>query len=113
MFCVDYEIIPAELYDNPGTLYESPTFNVSRLHEEVFVISQYYGSDYYHLKMENMPRLAAHLPFLRQHPTIRIHVVGGRSQLLEGLFGALGLDPARIISGIVHANIVYLPRSTR
>ena len=79
--------------------------------DEVFIISQYWGEAYFHKMMEDMPRLAPFLLFLRAHPNIRIHM-RTRNPNTDYLFGALGLDPSRIITGNVHGKLVYLPRST-
>ena len=84
---------------------------VQQVFNEVFVISQFWGESYFHKMMENMPRLAPFLPFLRQNPDIRIHV-RARDSHIDYLFRALGLDPNRTITSNVHGKLVYLPRST-
>ena len=88
-----------------------PTFDERKLYDEIFVISQHWGEAYFHKMMEDMPRLAPFLPFLRQNPNIRIHM-RSRDLHTDYLFRALGLDPNRIITDKVHGKLVYLPRST-
>ena len=110
VFAKDYQIIPPECNDDPDLAYQPPEFDPNNVYEEVFVITQYFGTDYYHKMMEDFPRLAQALPFLRQYPKIRIHMLG-RDNHTDALFRALHLNPDRIITGIVHAKLVYLPRS--
>ena len=88
--------------------------NVGPLFEEVFVISQVKGNEYYHSMCEDTPRLAPYLDFLKAHPHIKIHVVPAKysSASLEVVFNILGLDPARMVSGRIRAKLVYLPQGT-
>lgn len=51
-----------------------PVYDVTNLHDEVFVITQPWGEQLYHNVVENLARLAVHLTFLRSHPQIFIHV---------------------------------------
>ncbi len=88
-----------------------PAVGKTRVYDEVFVISQYWGEGHFHNMMEDMPRLAPFLIFLRKHPSISIHVTN-RGAMTVALFRALGLDPARMVSGNIHGHIVYLPRSS-
>lgn len=80
-------------------------------YDEVFVISQFWGEGHFHYMMEDMPRLAPFLTFLRNHPTIVIQV-HTPTAMLTALFVALRLDPSRMVSGNVRGRIVYLPRSS-
>ena len=84
---------------------------VQQVVDEIFIVSQFWGEWHFHKMMENMPRLAPSLPFLRKHPNIRIHMRTLNSNT-DYLFQALGLDPSRIITGNVYGKLVYLPRST-
>ena len=86
--------------------------NDSKTYDEVFVISQYYGNEFFHRMLEDIPRLAPYLNFLREHKHVRIHMMGGRSDHTDGMINSLGIDPSRIVSGSCRARIVYLPRST-
>ena len=88
---------------------QPPNFNKKNIIDEVFTIAQNWGGEYFHGMMENMPRLALFLPFLRQHPNIRIHVAR-RNRHFDTLFRVLGLDPNRMIIGKVHGKLVYLPQ---
>ncbi len=110
VFGKDYEIVPTECTEDPDIAYQPPEFDPNNVYEEVFVITQYFGTDYYHKMMEDLPRLAQALPFLRQYPKIRIHMLG-RDNHTDALFQALHLNPERIVTGVVHAILVYLPRS--
>ena len=111
VFASDYEIILPECYDDPNIVYQPPKFDPNNIYEEVFVITQYFGTDYYHKMMEDFPRLAPVLPFLRRNPRVRIHMLG-RDNHTDALFKALQLDPGRIVTGNIHALIAYLPRSS-
>ena len=55
-----------------------PNFEKSPLYEEVFSIAQCWGNEYYHLNIEDLPRLASFLIWLRENPQIKIHVFGNR-----------------------------------
>ena len=94
-----------------NTKKNPPRFEKTRVFEEIFVTSQSSGQLYFHKMMENIPRLMTYLPFLRQHPSVRIHVMVQNSHT-DGLFRALRLDPERIVTGTVHGKLVYLPQST-
>ncbi len=74
----------------------------------VFTIAQYYGQYFYHATIEQLGRLSPYLEFLRRNEHIKVHVKSVTSFVLE-LFTQLGIDTARIISGYIHANILYLP----
>jgi len=82
------------------------------LYNEVFVISQFWGTGVFHRMVEIVPRIVLFVDFLKANPGIRILApeVGGR---LAQLLGIIGLERLRLISGVARANIVYQPRSTR
>lgn len=109
IFGSTYKIAPPSCAMNGHT--KAPAFDRSRFCTEVFVISQFWGAAYSHEMLENLPRLAPHLTFLRRHPSIRIHMIN-RNRRIDFLFKALELDSNRIVTGIVHASVIYLPRST-
>lgn len=80
-------------------------------YDEVFVVTQYWGTSVFHRMIEIVPRLALFVDFLKANPGIRIAApeVGGRlAELLE----IVGLDASRLVTGAVRAKIVYQPRST-
>jgi len=80
-------------------------------YDEVYVITQYWGSAVFHRMIEIVPRLVLCLQFLKEHPEIRIlgPEVGGRlAQLLE----IIGLDKSRLITGVTRAKTVYQPKAT-
>ncbi len=74
------------------------------LYDEVFTITQYWGGAFYHATLENLPRLAPYLEYLKRFPHIRIHA-GTRHPFLP----LLGLDPDRIITGDIRAKLLYMP----
>ncbi len=74
------------------------------LYEEVFTIAQFWGSGFFHSTLENLPRLAPYISYLRRNPHIKIHALA-RHPFLP----LLGLDPGRIVSGNVRAKILYMP----
>jgi hypothetical protein len=92
--------IPAEYADRP-------------VYRELFVITQFWGASFFHKMLEVMPRVAAHVDFLRANPGVQIHAPEDRGQLLE-MLRWLGVDDAaqRIVTGVVRAKLVYLPQAT-
>ena len=88
-----------------------PNYRSQQLHDEVFIMGQYWGEHFFHKMLENVPRLIPYLQFLRNHPTIKIHTaeIGGYTSFLLELFG---LDPDRLIKGVVRANVVFMPQAT-
>lgn len=79
--------------------------------EEVFVATQFWGSDVFHNMLESLPRLTPYLDFLKLHPNIKIHILQVKG-LTDALFELMGIQPSRIVSGILRANVVYLPQGT-
>jgi len=76
------------------------------------VISQFWGSSTFHRMVEVIPRLAMCIEFLQRHPRIKIHGVESSGGRLGEVLHMFGIDPSRLVSGVVRAKIVYLPRST-
>ena len=74
----------------------------------VFVTSQNWGNAYFHRTIECTPRLAIFVDFLRRHPDIKIHI-NHNSDWGKLQLKALGL-PNEIVTGAVHADVVYLPQ---
>ncbi len=101
IFSHDYKIV------SRSSLYYSiesdkpPVYNDSRFYNEVFTMGQAIDGGYYQTMMEDLPRLAPFLRFLRQHSTIHIHTTR-RDARTDALFLALDLDPNRIVTGDVH-----------
>ncbi len=54
-------------------------------HDEVFVISQFWGKGYYHVTMEDLPRLALFLSFLRRNQRIKIRMIKRLKSVLNFL----------------------------
>ena len=79
-------------------------------HEEVFVISQFWGHAVFHAIVEDLTRLGPYIPFLKEHPSIKIHAVN--IGLIGNFLLVLGIDKNRLVSGIVHARLVYIPEGT-
>ena len=107
VFASDFKIVAPTCREDLHNL--PPSCDI--IYDEIFVISQYWGEAYFHKMMEDLPRLAPFLIFLRKHSNILIHM-STRNLHTDYLFQALGLDPSRIITGNVHGKLVYLPRST-
>jgi len=55
-----------------------------------------------------MPRIALYVDFLRANPTVRIHV--SRAPNIEEILKLYILDPARIVTGSIRANTIYIPQ---
>ena len=82
----------------------------SRHYERIFVISQMWGTAYFHASLENLPRLMPYLAFLRQNQEIMIHV---HALSLARNLALLGLNPKRLVSGQVTGDVIYLPQGTQ
>jgi len=80
-------------------------------YNEMFVVSQYWGTAVFHRMSEIVPRIALFVDFLTANQEIRILApeTGGR---LAEFLGIIGLDSSRLVTGVVRAKIVYQPRST-
>ncbi|KAK2138856.1 hypothetical protein LSH36_2308g00002 [Paralvinella palmiformis] len=74
-------------------------------YKEVFTITQFWGSGFYHGTLENLPRIAPYLHFLHTHPHIRIHVASKMKYL-----NLLHIHSSRLITEpVIHAEILYMP----
>ena len=89
------------------------THNPSQLayHDEVFILSQQWGFSYFHKMVENFPKIALYLEFLKKNHHIKILFVNSHSRNKE-LLEVLGIDGNRQLSGNVAARIAYVPRNT-
>jgi len=74
----------------------------------VFVVTQYWGEGYFHSIVENMPRIVLYIDFLLANPDIRIHVKS--SPKIKELMKLYHLDPARIVTGTIQADVIYVPQ---
>ena len=74
------------------------------LYDEVFTISQYWGEYFFHATLENLPRLAPYLEYLKRFPHIRIHAA-----MRHPFLPLLGLGRKRIIIGHIRAKLLYMP----
>ena len=79
-------------------------------HEEVFVISQFWGETVFHAIVEDITRMGPYISFLKEHTSIKIHAVN--IGLVGNFLSVLGIDKNRLVSGIVHARLVYIPEGT-
>lgn len=77
----------------------------------VLVAGMISGKAYYHRLMEEMPRVAPYVDFLRRNPDVRIHVTDVEILTIV-MLRALGIPDAarRAVSGLVRAGIAYVPR---
>ena len=80
-------------------------------HQEIFVISQLWGIGYFHANIENIPRLALYIPFLRKYSHIKIHVATKARYIVDNL-NVLGIMEDRLITGLTKGDIIYLPQGT-
>lgn len=78
-------------------------------YDEVFAMKHPPGGAFYHGMVEEMPRIAAFVQFLRLRQQVRIHAT--RTGRLDEFLTAIGIDPARAVSGIVRAGVIYVPRA--
>ena len=87
----------------------APTTDINRvraapLYQQVFTIAQAKGKGFYHSVLENLCRLAPYVDFLKENPQIKIH-----SKIVSPFLSLLGLDPGRVVTGDIRANLLYLP----
>ena len=92
-----------------------PNFEKSPLYEEVFSIAERWGNGFYHLNIEDLPRLAPFLIWLRENPQIKIHIFGDgkrnykyTSQIME----YLQISKKRLVIGPLRARFAYMPETT-
>lgn len=106
----DLKLVPYTCsHDNlPTVPAEYPQRPVYR---ELFVMTQYWGTSFFHKIVEVMPRVAPYVDLLRANPTIQIHAPEDRSQVSE-MLQMLGIDPVRVVTGVTRAKLAYLPQGT-
>jgi len=81
------------------------------VYRELFVMTQFWGTSFFHKMIEVMPRVAPYVEFLRRNPGVQIHAPEDRSQVSE-LLRMLGVDPVRVVTGVTRAKLAYLPQGT-
>ena len=79
-------------------------------YEEVFAMTHPPGGAFYHGMIEEMPRIAGFVQFLRRHQQVRIHATTNTGRVYEFL-RMLGIDQSRVVSGPITAGIIYMPRA--
>ena len=96
----------------------------TKRYSRVFVISAAWDHNYHHFLIDSLSRLVRHVDFLVANPDVRIHIrefdqyakesqsAKGRT-LRELLLQLLGLDPRRLVSGVVLADEVFMPRAVK
>ena len=88
-------------------------YTSSPLYKEIFVISQYWGKAYFHKQAEDLPRIAPYIEFLKKNEQIRIQAAESAPDSVTGkTLQLMGIDPTRLVQGVVRAKIVYLPQVT-
>ena len=88
-----------------------PGYHESPLHEEVFIMGQYWGGSFFHKMLENLPRVVPYIDFLNAHPSIKIHAAETTGYTYDTL-SFLGLDPHRLIKGTIRAKVTYMSQAT-
>jgi hypothetical protein len=91
-----------------GTMPSDDTGDRSEIVDHAFIVSQYWGENYFHAFIEDFPRLAYFHDFLLTRKDIKIVVSSTTGYpLLIATF--LGISKDRLIAGPVRARYVYLP----
>jgi len=104
-------VLPTCSYDVKSSLPSSDDLSRVPLYDELYVVTQYWGTSVFHRMVEILPRIALHVQFLNANPQIRVAApeAGGRTaELLE----IAGVDGRRLVAGSARARLVYQPRST-
>ena len=116
----NFTILPGGCRPQPNYNVKVPSDQNVNVYEEIFVTTQFWGEGYFHMTIENLPRLAVYIEFLRNNSNIKIHMRNGYSRAsnkraadhaAESL-AALGINPQRRVYDTVKGRVVYLPRST-
>ena len=112
----DGDVISDDLLIQPSTCgymnrVTADTTSGVPLYAEVFVVSQYWGGEYFHRLIETLPRLAPYLRFLRNHPNVKIQVPKV-DPLMKKVMDIMGLSRNVLVTGSVRGHVVYLPQGT-
>jgi len=95
--------------DNPSL---PPNLVKMPMYDEVFVITQHWGTAVFHRMVEILPRIALFVDFLKNNPEIHILAPEQGGGRLGELLRIINLDESRLVTGTVRAKTVYQPRST-
>jgi len=97
--------------DMATTVHEPDSVSKSVIYGRVLVAGMISGRAYYHRLLEEIPRVAPYIDFLRRNPDVYIHVADV-DNLTVGMLRALGIPDAerRAVRGPVRAGIAYVPR---
>jgi len=76
----------------------------------VATIAQFWGQNYYHFVAENLVRLPLVLPVLDGHVDALLHVQS-RAPFVLALLQLVGIAPARVVQGVVAADLAFLPQT--
>ena len=79
------------------------------IHKEVFTIAQIYGRSIYHRNIDQLPRVAAYLDFLRKYPQIKVHIGVDKGGMTFEILRLLGIATSRVIQWVTRAHVVYVP----
>ena len=107
----DYKIVPMCCRHNTRVHLNFKPTERYEPYKEVLVLSQFWGTGFFHFVIENLTRIAAYVPFLMRHPHIKIHVQR-KGGFTRNLLAVLGIEPSRLVSGSIQADVVYMPAGT-
>ncbi|ELU11086.1 hypothetical protein CAPTEDRAFT_191030 [Capitella teleta] len=98
-----------ERFEEPLPLTVDP--NKYPIYDEVFSMAVMWGAAFYHSNIDALGRLIPYIPFLRKHPTIKIHTTWVWPKFAAKFLSGEGLTPDRFVHGIVRGKLVYVPAS--
>ncbi|KAK2153760.1 hypothetical protein LSH36_287g03033 [Paralvinella palmiformis] len=106
-----YKIVP--YHCRPALNNKVTNYNTELLplYTEVFSISQYWGGGFFHKTIEIFPKISPYLEFLKRKPHIKVQVYN-KDDYTNFIMESLGIVRDRLISGVVRAHVIYLPRGT-
>ena len=115
----NYVISPRVEADGRDIVGKLATYYVKQatfpMYAEVFVMSQF-NFLYAHKMLEDLPRLAFHIMFLKKHPDIVLHwrddTDADAIKTVEGIIHQIFQIPNRIVYGNIRADIVYVPQGS-
>ena len=81
------------------------------IYDEVFTMSQFWGTGYFHFLVETLPRITPFIQFLRDNPTIKVHVFGKDKPYIKPFFAQMGITGDRFVVGLIRARVLYLPQT--
>ena len=105
----------------------SSDINPPQYYKKVFVATALWDYNYNHFLTDSLARLIRHIKYLRANPDIMIHIrryedyddvirdakfKSVAQRMRNKLFALLGIDSTRIVSGIIVADQVLIPRNT-